>query len=160
MKINLIYGEGDILNTHLNLHPFAMQETDDVKIADVKNIDRFVCDGEAEEIVALDVLDYLVLYEVTKVIGHWVQKLKIGGTLIIGGTDMTLVCKSFAEGDIDLETANKMLHGIQTQPHLVKRVNLTLLGVCNFLMQDCQGLQIMKKRYNGHNYIIEVRRGS
>jgi len=155
MKINLIYGEGDVLSTHLNLHPFAMQDTDTVKIADVKNIDRWVCDAEATEIVATDVIDYLILYEVPKVIEGWIKKIRHGGKLIIGGTDMTEVCRAFSNGEIDLETTNKLLHGLQTQPHLVKRVNLTLIGVVGFLQNDF-GLHITKKRKAGFNYIVEA----
>ena len=131
MKVNLLYGEADILTGYLNLHPFAISDDDEknIRIADIKNIDRHVCDAEATEIIATDVIDYLSLYEVPKVLGHWIKKLRHGGKIVIGGTDMNEVTRGFIHGDIDLETTNKLLHGLQTQPHLVKRVNLTLLGV-------------------------------
>lgn len=155
MKVNLIYGEADVLSGYLNLHPFAMQDTEDVKIADIKNINRWVNDAEALEIIATDALDYLVLYEVPRVLAHWISKLRHGGKIVVGGTDMQEVARGFVNGDINLETANKLLHGMQTQPHLVKRVNLTLIGVCAFLEND-YGLQIMKKRKAGYNYIVEA----
>jgi hypothetical protein len=157
MKVNLIYGQGDTLNGYLNLHPFAMQDTENTKIADVKNIDRYVCDAEATEIIATDVVDYLVLYEVPEVISHWIKKLRHGGKLIIGGVDVAHVSRDFSKGDIDLETTNKLLHGIQTQPHMVKRVNLTINGICQFLQGD-HGLKIIKKRHDGYNYIVEAAR--
>lgn len=157
MKVNLIYGEGDVLTGYLNLHPFAMQDTDEVKIADVKNIDRFVCDAEANEIIATDVIDYLVSHEVPKIIQHWVRKLRHGGKIVIGGIDMNEVTRGFVNGDLDLETTNKLLHGQQTQPHLVRRVNLSLIGIANFLNEDC-GLKVMKKRMAGYSYLVEATR--
>jgi hypothetical protein len=157
MKVNLIYGEGDVLSGYLNLHPFAMQDTEDVKIADIKKLDRWIADAQATEIIATDVIDYLTLYEVPKVIAHWAKKLRHGGKIVIGGTDMNEVARGFVNGDINLETTNKLLHGQQTQPHLKKLVNLTGIGLAQFLTQDA-GLKILKVRSAGYNYVVEAER--
>lgn len=160
MKLNLIYGEGDYLNGYLNLHPFAMQETEQpkIRIADIKNLDRWVSNAEATEIIATDVIDYLLIQEVPQIIAHWISKLRHGGKIVIGGTDMLEVSKAFHEYEIDLQTVNKLLHGQQTQPHLVKRVNLTLMGIKTFLQTDNHGLKIIKTRRAGYNYIVEAQR--
>jgi hypothetical protein len=44
MKINLLYGHGDHLQEYVNINPFALEETDNVRIADVKHLDAIVED--------------------------------------------------------------------------------------------------------------------
>jgi len=157
MKINLLYGEGDVLTGYTNLHPFAKEETEHLRIADVKNLDRFVENAEATEIIATDVIDYLMLHEIDTIIKHWITKLRIGGKIVLGGTDLHTVSKAFANYTIDVDAINMLLHGSQTEPHLVKRVNLTLTGLCTFLNEAC-GLKIIKRRMAGYNYLVEAHR--
>ena len=155
-KINLLYGSGDVLHTHLNLDPFTSKETDVLIRADVKNLDDFVDDAEAQEIIALDVIDYIPLTDVNKVIKHWVSKLRHGGTLIIGGTDLFEVSKSFAQYRIDITRANKLIHGEQSKPYLIKRTNFTVLGLSDYL--SSLGLKLQKKRVNDFIMTVEATR--
>jgi hypothetical protein len=134
-----------------------MEETDDVKIGDIKNLDPFVNDAEATEIIATDVIDYLPLNDMNTIIDHWVSKLRRGGKIVIGGIDLFQVCKAFTQYDINVETANKLLHGLQDQPHLLKRLTLTLTGLRNYL-RDKHGLKILKTRYAGYSMIVEAQR--
>jgi|TARA_R110002020_G_scaffold248502_1_gene462526 hypothetical protein len=154
VKINLLYGSGDLLHTHLNLDPFTPDETNILVRADVKNLDNFVDDAEAQEIIALDVIDYIPLTEINKVIGHWVSKLGHGGSLIIGGTDLFEVSKAFSQYRLDITEANKLIHGEQYKPYLIKRVNFTALGLADYL--ESLGLKLQKKRVNNYRITIEA----
>lgn len=155
-KLNLLYGCGDLLHTHTNFNPFAEEETESIIRADVKNLDAYVDDSEADEIVALDVLDYLPLPDIDNALSNWIKKLRHGGTLVIGGTDIYEVSKAFSQYRLDIHRTNHLLHGEQTKPYLIKRGNFTALGLCDFL--EAKGLEIQKKRVNDFHMIIEAKR--
>ena len=155
-KINLLYGSGDVLHTHLNLDPFTSDETDVLTRSDIKNLDSFVDDAEAQEIIALDVIDYIPLTDINAVIKHWVSKLRHGGLLIIGGTDLFEVSKAFAQYRLDITEANKLIHGEQSKPYLVKRTNFTTLGLADYL--SSLGLKLQKKRINDFHLTVEATR--
>ncbi|SVC80422.1 uncharacterized protein METZ01_LOCUS333276 [marine metagenome] len=152
----MLYGSGDILHTHLNLDPFTSDETDVIIRADVKNLDNFVDDAEAQEIVALDVIDYIPLGDINNVIKHWVSKLRHGGSLIIGGTDLFEVSKSFTQYRLGITETNQLIHGEQSKPYLIKRVNFTAMGLIDYL--DSLGLNLQKKRVNNFHMTIEATR--
>ena len=126
MKVNLLYGEGDVLDTHLNINQFA-KNPDGEKIIrdDISNIDKYVDDSELEELVAIDVIDYMSIKEAPQVIENWVRKIRIGGKIILGGSDLLEICKSFSEHKIDISEANSLIHGTQEKPYLPKKFTFT-----------------------------------
>jgi predicted TPR repeat methyltransferase len=156
-KLNLIYGVGDVLHTHLNINPFAEEEIEDVLVrADIKDLSNFAEEAEVTEIIAKDVIDYLPLSQIEKVLSHWVSRLRHGGTIVVGGTDLYEVAKDFSQYRMDITSAIKLLHGEQTKPYLIKRVNFTVMGMVEYL--SGMGLKIQKKRVNNHAMIVEAKR--
>jgi hypothetical protein len=153
MRVNLIYGKSDVLTGFLNIHPFAREETEHLKIADVKNLNRWAEDAEITELIANDVIDYFPMQDAPKIIAGWVRKLRIGGKIVISGIDLPLVAKSLSQRQIDTKTAVMLLHGSQEEPHLVRRFQVSLPEICNLLEQ--MGLKIMKKRHMGFAYVVE-----
>jgi len=157
MKVNLLYTETEPRPGYLNVSPFTTEESDDLKIGEVFDLDEWVDDAEATEIIASDVIDYLPANLVMDVIEHWVSKLRRGGTLIIGGTDLYEVCKGFTTYAMDVREANAYLHGhAADNPQFVKKITLTALGLSNFLAQ--KGLRIIKKRVTGYQFVVEAER--
>lgn len=156
MRINLIYGEGEPKTGYLNLSPFCKQEDEYNKKCELDNL-HYLCDGEATEILAIDVVDYLSLTEVNSYIDHWVSKLRIGGKLIISGVDGFSVAKAFSSYQISIDEYNGLIHGSQTSPHLVRRTSLTLTGLEQYLVET-HSLTLVHKRYDGFAFMIEVER--
>ncbi|HCI69507.1 MAG TPA: hypothetical protein DHV30_02445 [Balneola sp.] len=157
-KVNLIYGTGDVLHTHININPFA-ENPDNKKIIrdDIINIDKHVDDAELSELVAYDVLDYIPLTKAEDAIHNWVKKIRMGGKIVLGGTDLIEVCKSLADYRIDLGEANVLIHGEQSKPYLIKRVGFTCLGLCDYL-QNKYAFKIIKKRVNNYKMVVEAER--
>lgn len=153
MKIQLVYGEGDLYNGYLVLNPFLEQETDQVKRCDIKNIDNFCCDGECEELIAVNVLEYFNASKIPEILSHWIKKVAINGKIIIGVTNVYDVARCFVNGVINLETFNALVHGTNEKPYLVKRSCLTSTLIENYLKSA--GLKIMKRKINNYNVIIE-----
>jgi len=157
-KVNLIYGAGDIMETHVNINPFA-EKADGISVirGDVTNLNKNVDDGELNELRALDVINYVEIDKVEGTINNWCQKIRLGGKIIIGGLDLMEVCKSFSEYKSDLTEVNILLHGSQEKPYLIRRSSFTALGLSEYL-QSKFNFKIIKKRVNGYRMIVEARR--
>ena len=157
-KINLIYGKGDVLHTHLNINPFEEKADGKTIIRDdVMNIDKHADDAELTELIASDVLDYIPLVRVDEVLSNWIKKIRIGGKIVLGGVDMLEVSKSFADYRIDITEANLLIHGEQTKPYLCKKVSFTCMGLSQYIEQRFN-LHILKKRVNNYKMIVEAER--
>lgn len=157
-KVNLIYGAGDVVQTHVNINPFA-ENADGEKIirADVSNLDKHVDDSELNELRAIDVLNYIEINKVESTIGNWCQKIRFGGIIIIGGVDLMEACKSFSEYKSDLTEANILLHGSQEKPYLTRRSSFTAIGLADYIHNKFN-FTILKKRINLHRMIVEAKR--
>lgn len=129
------------------------QKTGYENLGDVRNLDSTVCDAEAIEILALDIIDYIPINETNKVLDHWVSKLRMGGKMIVGGVDAFSVAKAFSSYQISIDEYNELVHGVD-KPRLV---SLTMGGLTSYFEQK-HGLKIIKKRYDGFSYLIEVER--
>tara|TARA_R110000824_G_scaffold226663_2_gene414426 strand:+ start:140 stop:631 length:492 start_codon:yes stop_codon:yes gene_type:complete len=157
-KVNLIYGVGDVLHTHININPFA-EDADGERIIrdDITNLDKHVDDAELQELVALDVIDYIPITKIDSVLENWSRKIRVGGKIIIGGIDLMECCKSLSDYSIDIVTANSLIHGEQTKPYLVKRLNFTAVALAEYL-EEAFNFTIIKKRLNNYRMIVEAKR--
>ena len=156
-KINLMYGPGDVLHTHLNINPFAEEEDGKTIVrGDVKNLDKYCDDSELSELIATDVIDYIPAYENRETIDNWIKKIRLGGKIVIGGIDMFEVCKSVALYETDNFEANILLHGEQTKPYMMRKCNFTAIGLAEYLEE--KGIQVIKKRIHNYKMIVEGKR--
>ena len=157
-KINLIYGEGDVLHTHININPFAENaDGNNIIRDDISNLDKHVDDAEVSELVALDVIDYIPITKAEETIENWVKKIRIGGRIIIGGTDLVEVCKSLSHYRLDITDANILIHGEQSKPYLIKRVNFSSLGLSDYLSHKFN-LNVLKRSVNNYKMFVEAQR--
>ena len=156
-KVNLIYGIGDVMHTHLNINPFAEDESDIMVRGDLINLDKYVDDSELKELVAIDVIDYLPMDKTESAILNWVKKIRIGGSIILGGVDLFEVSKSLCQYRIDITEANILIHGDQQKPYMTRRANFTAMGLSEYL-QTKFDFKIIKKRINNYKMIVEARR--
>ena len=129
------------------------QKTGYENLGDVRNLDSTVCDAEAVEILALDIIDYIPINETNKTLDHWISKLRMGGRLIIGGVDAFSVAKAFSSYQIDIHEYNELVHGTNKQ----RLVSLTMGGLVDYFEKKHE-LKVIKKRYDRFSYLIEVER--
>lgn len=153
-KINLVYGTGEVYNGFLTLNPFLEQETDSIKRCDIKNLNNFVDDGEVEELIAINILEYFNANKIPEILSHWIKKVAINGKIIISVTNVYDVARCFVNGIINLETFNGLVHGTNEKPYMVRRSCLTSTLIENFLKSA--GLKIMKRKINNYNVVIEA----
>ncbi len=156
-KINLIYGVGDVLHTHININPFDNDADGKLIIRDsVTNIDKHADNAELLELIATDVIDYFPVQETEEIIAGWMSKIRIGGKIVIGGVDLMEVCKSFSSYDIDSNLANLLLHGQQQPQYMIKKSSSMALIVASFLQHN--GFKVIKKRIQNYQMIVEAKR--
>ena len=159
-KINLIYGSGDVLDSHININPFEENPNDtNIIRGDVSNLDQYADDAELDELSAVDVIDYFPLNSCEDSLSNWFKKIRIGGKIIIGGVDLFEVCKSFSQYRIDITEANRLIHGEQQKPYMFRKANFTALGISEYISEKF-GFKIIKKRINNYHMIIESERQS
>jgi len=168
MKINIIVGSSNYKSGYINIDPTLKRKAESVSLdnandeqsnvvkADIRNIDDIVANSECNELIAEDVLDYLELSESRKVLSHWISKLRHGGKIIVGGTDVYEVCRLFCKQAIDLNTFNSVIHGGFSELWDVKMSHSTMEDLQEFL--ESQGVRIIKKRIQGFKMIIEGER--
>jgi hypothetical protein len=150
MKLNLTLN-GEARDGYTNIDPFPSADPRKVR-GDIRNLTE-VDDGEAEEIIAIDVLDRFTLPDTEKVITHWISKLKHGGELTIGFTDLIELAKAIANRSVNLDQANQILFG-SGQAWEQKRTALAVVPVCNMLRS--KGLNITLKRSQAFKAIIKA----
>jgi hypothetical protein len=157
VKINLIWSNTDLYGEDfINIGAFVDEESANIRRGDVKNLDKFLDNGEAETIVAADIIDYLDSNKVGAVIQHWVSKLAHGGTITIGGVDLLEVSRAIFHAKLSITQANELIHGSPAAPYLLKRTTYSMLGVVHDL--ESFGLRVIKKRVDGYLYLVEAQR--
>jgi hypothetical protein len=115
------------------------------------NLDDVVQNAECEEILALNIMDYIPTEIVYNILKHYVSKLRHGGKIILGGTDLVLLSKEIVTGRLNIVEANKMLHG--SNGEIKKNGQISLSDLDDILKS--LNLKIMKRRIDGIKFYIE-----
>lgn len=111
------------------------------------NLDKY-SDNECSFILASDCLDLLSYENIQNSIVAMRKKMRIGSTLIIGGTDIRIFARAIINESIDLPTANTMLCDKKSFSD-VNSISDMLSGL---------GLTIVTTKISGVHYEIEASR--
>lgn len=121
----------------------------------IYNLDGVCEDAECTEIVA-EVLDYVHAYKLLEVLKHWVSKLRHGGKIILGGTDILEVARLVVNGTMPISEANKAFYGEADLGCYIKSGVFNCGEMCTLLKE--LGLVVDKKRVNGTKFVVEAHR--
>jgi hypothetical protein len=108
-----------------------------------------ISDNECEEILASDFCDSVPLQSILEGIQMLIKKLRIGGTVVVGGTDLRAFCKAVLGGAIDPLTASHIVHGSNS----LSSVEMTTNTMAEL------GLQVVETHLNGLHYEVKCARG-
>ncbi len=158
MKINLLIDNpGDYKNGYNNIDPFAPETNGDLRLkSDISNLDSLVDDGEANEILALEILEYFPGNVIDDILQNWLKKLAHGGILTISGVDFTEIARGFLSSNLSLEDVNELLLGKQEKSWQTKKSVFTLLKLVEVF--EGLGYKILKKRIYNYRAIISIQR--
>ncbi len=150
MKINISINK-PALNGYLNLSPMGGENQ---CVGQITNLNGLAEDAECTEILADDILDFIPSNEILNVLRHYTSKLRHGGKLTIGGTDLHSLCQAIVTKQLNCVEANHLLHGQQDGPWAFKYGQINMDDLVK-LLSDL-GLQITKKRLNSFKMCVEA----
>lgn len=101
-------------------------------------------------IFAPHVLNYVPFDKFNDVIHHYVSKLRHGGVITLGGTDLTELNKAYLIRVIDLGYFNKLIYGSSV-------AGIYTLDIIADKLSEL-GLIISKKRLDGVEMLVEAKR--
>ena len=121
-----------------------------VEVANGKlELERF-SDNECMHILASDALDELSYENVKKFLASARQKLRMEGSVVVGGVDMRLLARHIINGSISTEDANQTLFN---------KKSCSDVSLVSDMLAEL-GLIIMSTRISGIHYEIEASRKS
>lgn len=153
MKLNITLGQPPI-NGYLNIDPNL--DHDGKVVCPLDNLNDHVDDAECEEILALDVLEYIPKELADKTVVHWLSKLAHGGKIILSGINARQVAKAILNKSIDIDAANILMYGEQNHPWQrkygitdIQRLSDVLTGL---------GLKVISKQLDGFKMTVIAER--
>lgn len=159
MKLNLLMYSDNVLAGYRNIDPYPKFQSEQTfsaekETGDVQNLDRLVDDGECEEIVALDIIDFVASNLKHQVIDNWIKKLAHGGKLTIGGHDLYSTAKALIVGTLSLDDSRSILYGDSTFAFGNRRTLFEVNEIVELLKS--KGLVIASKHLQNNKYVISA----
>lgn len=111
------------------------------------NLSKYA-DNECSFILASDCLDLIEYEDIQDRILSLRKKMRIGSTLVVGGTDIRLLARAITNGSIDTATANLIIRH--------KKSCLDVNSISKILTE--LGLKIVTTKISGLHYEIEASR--
>lgn len=105
--------------------------------------------ASVKEIFAADAIDLLSCKDVYTALKVLTSKLRHGGKLIIGGTDITLVAKAIVTQQLNLVDANNLIHGVNCEKH----TQISMSDLIDLLRS--LGLVVTRKVIDGYGFFVE-----
>jgi hypothetical protein len=157
VKVKLSVGDSPYTD-YLNIDPCPKIEQD--KLSQFNTIIAAPRDIPVENATCDEILCHSVEYLTGQsVVGFFqlvASKLRHGGKFIVIGTDIEKVCLDYFNGLITTQQFNQIIHGGQTHTWDFKSLQLTQSDVSELMISV--GLQIKKKVFDNHTYIITAER--
>ncbi len=154
MKINICFGNsGQALTGYINTNIF---KNDYFENCHPENIDSIVDDGEAEEILSLNVLNYINHTNIKNVLINWYKKLKYDATMTISFYDFLEICRFLTTQELKLEAAKKLIYGEQLEEWAYFKSGISLLDIKNIFIELNAKIEFCKR--DGVISSIKVRR--
>ena len=108
-----------------------------------------ISDNECTFILAGDTLDNFSLENITIFIQNLTKKVRMGGSLVIGGTDIRLFAKSGINGMTPENEASNMVGLVQSMSIIANTLDII----------KSLGMQIESTQINGFHYEVTAKRG-
>ena len=108
-----------------------------------------ISDNECTFILAGDTLDNFSLENIPLFIQNLTKKVRMGGSLVIGGTDIRLFAKSVINGMNPENEASNMVGLVQSMSIIANTLDII----------KSLGMQIESTQINGFHYEVTAKRG-
>lgn len=146
MKVNLLLDNPDgVLGGYVNIDQFTPPDDTTGRIGgEVGDLSHTVDAAEAEEIVALEILDFFPAKRTDHVLDNWLSRLAHGGTITVSVVDTREVARGVLNRQLTMETLNGLLYGEQKRPWEFRKAAYTMEQLVEVFRG--KGLKILQKR--------------
>ena len=144
-----------MIKVRLHVEDFELSGYDNIKVQTLEDLDKLskFDNGELDELVIEDVVDYLPSDKAEETVLKLVKLVAKGGKLIVGCSEAYEISKAFTSFNISLMDYNKLVYG--SDPNLPKRLGITAISLAD-LLSKVAGMKILKKRVNKFKFIVEA----
>lgn len=154
MKINICLGNSNNpLNGYINTNIY---ENNEFKACHPENLNDIVDDGEAEEILAVNILNYIEYSKVKNVVINWYKKLKYDGTMTISFFDFLETSRLLTTQFISIDDARKLFFGEQIDSWQFFKSGISLTDIKKYFCDINAKIEYCKR--DGCISYIKVRR--
>jgi len=108
-----------------------------------------ISDNECELIMANDIIDSFDIPNIEGLLKSLISKLRINGTIIVGGTDVRLLCKNVINDQISEVEASRIISGLKSATNL-ESMRASLMNT---------GLNFVSSQISGIHYELTMKRG-
>lgn len=147
MKLNLKCGN-DVRNGYVNIDP--TKRGDGITNGNLESLDWLCEDNTVEEILAVGAMRYIDNNNLGNAMANWCKKLRTNGTIKIEATDLFIISKLFAGGQITIEEYTSALYGTD----IPFRSSTDIDAVQDKL--ESLGLSVTQRRLNGTSFVLEA----
>lgn len=119
-------------------------------------INNYLDDGEADEIICDNILEYVPISNLMEFIKALSGKVKHEGTITFVGQDLMIISEAYIRGEIDILSLNKTLFGLANHAWNFKLSCVTLSDVNEICGQ--LGLKVLERKLNNTEFVIKVQR--
>ena len=156
MKINMSF-DGNVKQGYTNIDPFALPNDKPHKLnCHPDNLDILVNDGEAEEILAHNVLNYIENNKLFFVLKSWCKKLSHNGILEIIYVDIVEICRLLTTNQIKENIAISLIYGNQKEFWDFYKSSISIYELKKFF--EAEGMIIESAGKLEHLSKIRIRR--
>lgn len=132
-------------------------KTDDEKIENYQHIQCYgtpldlssIADNECEEILAGDLLDMYTIDMLPALVQQLVSKLRIGGRIVLGGTEFSVLAKHIVNGGFTAEAVSNII---------ASKKSLTDISIIKNALKQL-GLNILSTSISGIHCEVTAKRG-
>lgn len=157
MKTNLLIG-GKPLNGYLNIDVLAQPNHQDRVAGDITNLDAVVDNNECQELLAIDVIDFVPLQIRQQTLQNWSNKIAHGGIITVSAVDLVELARLISSGQLaDVVEINKSIFGIANNVWQIRKSYIPLQDTVQMLVQSGQ-FEIQSVHFKNFNYYITARR--
>lgn len=151
MRLNLLYDNAaDCRSGYLNVDPAAPAASPDARVrCELHDLSALVDANEAEELVAMDILDRYTPDDVDRVLNHWLSRLSHGATITVGVVDVREVARNFLSNNLNIEQVNLLLHAGRQCALTMEHVAMVLVN---------KGLKLVSKRVSNCRAVVTCQR--
>ena len=93
-----------------------------------------ISDNECTYILANNILDVFPVQHTTQCVAELVKKLRLGGTLVVGGTDLRIFSLNVINGMLQPDEASNIISSVSsmndagTVSNIIREMNLTIVS--------------------------------